>query len=578
MTVAERIASYTTLLDALADAPAEAPFVTVWDPRAAVAERTVTYREFLRLADDYAHLYLAHGLKAGDTVVLVMPQGLPLLAAFVGALFIGAIPAILAYPTFKIEPEKYRQGLTGVTKNLGARLVVIDDEFPPDVGTEIHGAQLLTLDAGALGEAKRPVKWAMPPADAVAFIQHSAGTTGLQKGVALSHRAVLNQLAVLSEAQRLDTTDRFVSWLPLYHDMGLIACFVLPLVAHVPVVMESPTDWVLWPGSFLRLASDYRCTLCWLPNFAFQFLARRVPAEERASLDLSALRAAINCSEPVRAESMEEFYAAYRSVGIRRAVLQSCYAMAENTFAVTQSRLNEREPATIFADRDAAFEMNRVVIVPESDERACIFVSSGRCLAGNDVRVVDDSGRDVPDGTIGEVLVRSNSLLTGYYNRPDLTAKALRDGWYWTADSGFLLDSELYVLGRKDDVIIVGGKNLYPQDIEEVAAEHPDVHDGRVVAIGLFNPALGTQDLVVICEVRDEQCLSRTAAIQTHIRQRILAEFSVAPRLVHVVAPRWIIKSTAGKPARSATRRKLIRDRPEFAYAIELSSEAVHEH
>src|SRR5262249_28570006 len=166
--------------------------------------------------------------------------------------------------------------------------------------------------------------------DDVAFIQHSAGTTGLQKGVALSHAAVLRQLGHLAQALKIDHNDRIYSWLPLYHDMGLIACFMLPMVYHLPVVMQAPDDWVIQPVTMPELISEYRSTLAWVPNFTLQFLARRVRPEDREGLDLSCLRAIVNCSEPVKAQSMDEFMAAYATCGLRTNVLQSSYAMAEN--------------------------------------------------------------------------------------------------------------------------------------------------------------------------------------------------------------------------------------------------------
>jgi len=407
-----------------------------------------------------------------------------------------------------------------------------------------------------------PREFPAPHPDDIAFIQHSAGTTGLQKGVALSHRAVLAQLRSLAPVLELCDTDRVVSWLPLYHDMGLIACFILPLAAHLPLVMVSPTDWVLWPGSLLRLASAHRCTLCWLPNFAFQFLARRVPERDRADLDLSSLRAVINCSEPVRTESLEEFARVYAPSGLARTALASSYAMAENTFAATQSAPG-RFPPTLFVSR-SVLAAGRVALVEPQDADVRPLTSSGRCLPGTDLRIVTEAGAPMPDGMVGHVILRSPSLFDGYYRRPDLTAGALRDGWYWTGDTGVVWSDEVYILGRHDDVIIVGGKNLYPQDLEEIVSAHPRIHDGRVVALGAFNPDLGTEDLVIVAEVHAEDDLGHAVEIQAEIRQQVLGQVGVAPRLVHLVPPKWIVKSTAGKPARAATRQKLVNERPEL--------------
>jgi fatty-acyl-CoA synthase len=449
---------------------------------------------------------------------------------------------------------------------LNAKLVVVDDSFPD-----------VFLESVSLGDQSRLVRLTtVPPAngdiavphfrsdnDGLAFIQHSAGTTGLQKGVALSHGAVLRQLAHLGDRLKIQSSDRIYSWLPLYHDMGLIACFILPMIYHLHLVMQSPTDWVMQPESMLHLISRYKCTLCWVPNFTLQFLARRVKPQDRAEYNLSSLRALVNCSEPVRAESMDAFASAFSSCGLQPAALQSSYAMAENVFAVTQSDTSG-EPCRIWIDA-SKYQMERIVVSvePGSDFALC-FVSSGKSLPSNEVRIVSEKGEALPDEHVGEILIRSDSTLDGYYNRPDLTALSLRDGWYWSGDLGFLLEEELYVTGRKRDLIIVGGKNIYPQDLEEIASGHPAIHDGRAVAFGWYNRDLGTEDVVIVAEIENIADLADSSAIERAVRTAIVEELGVAVRAIYLKPPRWVIKSTAGKPARSATREKLLAEHPEL--------------
>src|SRR5208337_1438092 len=261
-----------------------------------------------------------NGVSVGDRVVLIMPPGIPLMSTFVGAMLLGAVPAILAYPNFKVEPSKYRFGLAGVTANLQAKAVVIDNEFPDDLleHVTLGDARLIRAAEATVagGEAELPDPGNEP--DSLAFIQHSAGTTGLQKGVALTHASVLRQLEHLAQALKIDTaTDRIYSWLPLYHDMGLIACFMLPMAYHVPLVMQSPLDWVMHPETMLQVISEHKCTLAWLPNFAFQFVPRRTRPNRRSQYNLSSVRALINCSEPVRTSSMQEFQNAFAAIGLK---------------------------------------------------------------------------------------------------------------------------------------------------------------------------------------------------------------------------------------------------------------------
>jgi acyl-CoA synthetase (AMP-forming)/AMP-acid ligase II len=478
-------------------------------------------------------------------------------------MYVGAIPTILAYPNFKVEPDKYKSGLVGVTANLRARLVIIDPEFPDELrdcialedGTEVVTATVV--------EPPRDVEWSPEPVapSELAFIQHSAGTTGLQKGVALSHAQVLTQLGHLASALDIRDGDGVYSWLPLYHDMGLISCFMLPLVFRLSLVMQSPTDWVIQPATMLDLMTAHRSTLAWVPNFTLQFLVRRVYPEDMPDYDLSAVRAIINCSEPVRADAMNAFLSALRPCGLKETALQASYAMAENVFAVTQTDLT-RAPARMRVDRDS-LRAAHVVAPADADRPSIELVSSGRCLEGNEVRVVRGSD-PLPEGQVGELLVRSDSLFDGYYNRPDLTETSLIDGWYRTGDLGTIVEGEVYITGRSKELIIVAGKNIYPQDVEEIAFAHPAIHDGRAIAIGIWNADLGTEDIAVVAEVNDASDMERSWDIERQIKSAISSDLGVAARDVFVKPPRWIVKSTAGKPARAATREKLLREHPEL--------------
>lgn len=561
--------SFRTLSEALFAAPQEQTFVTMWNDDDQV--QSVTFGQFLAQAKAHAANFQKHNLRNGDRIILVMPQGISLMTAFVGSMLLGAVPAILAYPNFKVEPAKYRFGLAGVSANLSARLVVLDEAFPEDLlGHVAIGGTTEILRCSEVSE--QDVELLLPSAEPkdIAFIQHSAGTTGLQKGVALSHAAVVRQLNHLAAALNINNQDSIYSWLPLYHDMGLIACFMLPLICHLPIVMQSPTNWVMQPRTMPQLISEYKCTLAWVPNFTLQFLARRVSSEDRHTFNLSSLRALINCSEPVRERSMDEFLAAYAPCGLRPNVLQSSYAMAETVFAVTQSGAKgDSGPRRIRVDaerfRDEHFALP--VSDPASDpvENTASFVSSGKCLPGSEVKIVSSTGEELREGGVGEIWIRSDAMFDGYFNRLDLTAKALQDGWYRSGDLGFVRDAELFVIGRTRDLIIVAGKNIYPQDVEEIACSHPAIHDGRAVALGLYNPDVGTEEIVVIAEVQDGENLRDSLSIEQALRNAVVAELGVTVRAIYLKPPRWIVKSTAGKPARSTTREKLLAEHPELA-------------
>ena len=561
----DRASHYRTLTDALLAAPQEQPFVTMWIDEDEIEQ--VTFGDFVRQARLQAAQFHMHGVIPGDRIILILPQGVSLMTAFVGAMMLGAVPAILAYPNFKADPNKYAVGLSGVTHNLQARLVVIDNEFPSALSERItiaDGAQLVRASAISAADAE-PLSLPTVSLDpgGLAFIQHSAGTTGLQKGVALSHQAVLTQLEHLARALKIGNQDRLYSWLPLYHDMGLIACFMLPLVYHLPIVMQSPLEWVIRPGTMLQLISEFRCTLAWLPNFAFQLLARRVRNEDRVHYDLSSLRALIDCSEPVRAQSIDEFVSAYRECKLAPETVKTSYAMAENVFAITQSHVDDA-PRRLWVKGPELWDNHRIVPIADETDKAICFVSSGACIEANQVRVVDAQGADLPEDRVGEIMILSDSLFGGYFNRPDLTDQVFENGWYWSGDLGFIHNGELYVIGRKKDLIIVAGKNIYPQDIEEIVCSHPAIHDGRAVAFGLYNPDLGTEDILVVAEVEKEDSLNDSVEIERALRNAISAELDITARAIYLKPPRWVVKSTAGKPARSTTREKLLAEHSEL--------------
>src|SRR5690606_13134490 len=322
------------------------------------------------------------------------------------------------------------------------------------------------------------------PADpqAIAFLQHSSGTTGLQKGVALSHGAVRRQLAAYGEAIGLTAGDVIVSWLPLYHDMGLIAGFMLPLVAGVPLVLMSPFDWVRHPALLLRAIHDFGGTLCWLPNFAYNHCARRIRRRDSEGVSLASMRLFVNCSEPVRAESHDLFLERFAVHGVTAEMLAVSYAMAENTFAVTQTPPGR--PATLdIIDLPALASAGEARPVPPDHPAAVTKVSCGPPIPGTAVRVVNKDGRVLPERQVGELAIRSDYMLSEYYRRPDLAP--FRDGWYLTGDMGYMVDGEVFVIGRSKELIINAGKNIYPQDLEAIVNSVPGVHPGRAVVFGV---------------------------------------------------------------------------------------------
>ncbi|MBI2759289.1 MAG: AMP-binding protein [Chloroflexi bacterium] len=523
----------------------------------------IAYRQLLRGANAYARTFTREKIQPGEVVILILQHSEDLIYSFWGAILHGAIPSIMPFLTEKLAPERYRADLAALISVTRPAAIVTYPEFE----TEVRGA----LKEGDSVRAVIVTDKLEPQSDAdfntlpgvqrsehdIVLLQHSSGTTGLQKGVALSHRAVFNQLDSCSQALHLKDNDVIVSWLPLYHDMGLIAGFLLPILAGVPLVLSSPFDWVRAPYKLMQSVSQYKGTLSWLPNFSYNFCAQKIRDRYLEGVDLSSWRAVINCSEPVRWESHHAFYERFKLYGLKLETLQTSYAMAENVFGVTQSDL-ARPPKVEEIDRQA-FMTERVARAPVNGHPAMKMMSSGKPLSNTRIRILDEHGRDVPHRKIGEIALQSDCMLAGYYNRPDATKKAFYDGWYLTGDYGYVSEGEVFVSGRKKDMIIVGGKNVYPQDLESLTYEVPGVHAGRSVAFGIFDEEAGTEDVVIIAEVdsedRDEQ-----EKIADLIRQHVTRNSAIALRYVKAVGPKWILKTSSGKTARSANKEKFLKE------------------
>jgi acyl-CoA synthetase (AMP-forming)/AMP-acid ligase II len=386
------------------------------------------------------------------------------------------------------------------------------------------------------------------------LLQHSSGTTGLQKAVVLSHDAVMRHLRYYGEAIGLTGEDRIASWLPLYHDMGLIAAFHLPLYHGITSIQLDPFEWVMAPVLLLQAMAEERATVTWLPNFAYNLIAERIHDDEIDELDLSHVRLMINCSEPVRASSHRALFAKLERTGLKASALSACYAMAETTFAITQTEIGTA-PTTVLVDREALRDGVVRSPSPSSDPRAVReCVSSGTLIQGCQMKVVDDTGSPLGDGMVGELIVSSESMFDGYRNWPEKTAESLSDGWFKTGDLGFRWNGEFFVSGRKKDLIIVAGKNIYPEDLEDVVSAVDGVIPGRVVACGLDDAATGTEKICVIAESEAER--AGHAALVSAIKAAV-ARLDVTATDVFVVPPRWLIKSSAGKPSRRSNKERI---------------------
>ncbi len=533
------------------------------------SDTPVSYRQLIEGAAGYAATYQELGIQPGEVIILILEHGRDLVNAFWGAVLHGAIPSIMPFLTEKLLPERYRADLAALIAVTQPAAIVTYPEFEGEIRPALKADDSVrnvilsnTVQEPGIPDFAKLAGFQRQPGDIV-LLQHSSGTTGLQKGVALSHQAVFNQLENLSIAIHQTPEDVIVSWLPLYHDMGLIAGFLMPILSGNHLVLMSPFDWIRGPYRLMQAVSHYKGTLSWLPNFAYYFCAQKVRDRQLEGVDLSSWRAVINCSEPVREDGHAAFLEKFAPYGLRAEALAASYAMAENVFAVTQAGIDS---ALVLDEVDReALQVERIARPARDGSPSIRMVSCGKPVPNVEIRVVNPQNEPLPERHIGEVAVRSNCMLNEYYHRPDATAEVMiADGWYLTGDYGYLADGELYVTGRKKDLIIVGGKNVYPQDLEKVAMEVEGVHAGRVTAFGVFDESKGTEDVVIVAEV-DSDDVQQREVIADQIRKAVTRGTAVALRNVYLVGAGWMVKTSSGKNARLANREKYLAESGDLA-------------
>ena len=364
------------------------------------------------------------------------------------------------------------------------------------------------------------------------------------------------QLRQLGEALQFSGKDGVVSWLPLYHDMGLIACYWIPLWHSAPSLQFAANDWVINPELLLKYISRYRATVCWLPNFSFSYLSQRREQMQVHSLD--GMRAWINCSEPVRYRSVKDFADTFAAWGVRREGVQASYAMAETVFAITQTQLG-RQLKTV--PRNCVNHGGQSYPELAFDLVDDVYVSSGVPLTNTEIKIMRADGSTCAEAVAGEIYVRTPSLFSGYWGVEGFQTHSLSDGWHATGDYGFFADGELFVIGRFKDIVIVGGNNIFPEDVEALVNTIPGVYAGRVVAFGVEDEEYGTQSLGIVAELKDDFRQKTAQELEAAIRRLVLSTVGTAPRYVSVVPQRWIVKSTAGKISRRETLEKFLREK-----------------
>lgn len=590
----------------VSDAPEREALVLLTGADNGLAAEHVTYAQIDTEARRLAGWLQERG-AAGHPVIVVQNTGKLFTISFLACLYAGA----MAVPAPQPGGVKHNtERLVGIVKDTAAHSVLTDTASAPGVSLLLAQAgygRVPCLATDALGD-RFGDSWTAPDLDPqdVAFLQYTSGSTSDPKGVMVSHANLMANVSVISAALESNHETRMGSWLPFHHDMGLIGHLLHPLGIGGTGVLLPPTLFVRHPVRWLQAITEYGITAGGGPNFAYDLCVRRVTEEQMEGLDLSRWRSACNGAEPVRPETMQAFTEKFAAVGLSPNALWPCYGLAEATLLVTGSRLDT--PAKVLSVDAQALENHRVVeagpVAPEesaaapepaesgragrgqrAERKAAVLgeqrqlVSSGRVHGDFDLRIVHpETRKPLSDGRVGEIWLRGSSVARGYWNRPldscETFASATaggEDGFLRTGDLGAVVDGELYVTGRLKDIMIVAGRNLYPQDIERVSQQvNPLFGFCTAFSVGETAPmGGGREQAVLIQEIRTSGAYDLDlAALAASVHETVAKEFEIAVAGVLLVRPGTVRRTTSGKVQRSAMRKLFMRGAIEPLHAL----------
>ncbi len=514
----------------------------------------LTYAALHRDAAAVAAGLIAHEVMPGETVAIMLPTCRAYFVTFAGVILAGGVPVPVYPPARPSQLADHLRRTTGILANARATVLVTVPEavtlghlLRSNVESLRHVVVPESL-AGA-GEDRFP-SFPRPRADDLALVQYTSGSTGQPKGVALEHRNLLANIRVMGQAAAASATDAFVSWLPLYHDMGLIGAWLGCMYFGVPLVVMSPQSFLIRPTRWLWAIHANRATMSAGPNFAYELCLNKIRDDEIEGLDLSSWRLAYNGAEPVSATTIERFGDRFAPYGFRREAMTPVYGLAESSVGLAFPPLG-RGPLIDRIRRDAFVRSGRAEPAKpgEPDLR---FVACGRPLPGHEIRVVDAAGNELGDRREGRVEFRGPSATGGYLNNAPATHALFHDDWLDTGDLGYLADADLYVTGRVKDVIIRAGRNLHPAELEEAVGALAGVRKGCVAVFASPDPSRGAERLVVMAETRVTGDDAR-AALRSEIAATAVDLLGVAPDDVVLAPPRTVLKTSSGKIRRAAS-------------------------
>ncbi len=508
-------------------------------------------------ASEVAAGLVAEGLRHGETVAIMLPTCEEFFSSFLGIMLAGGIAVPVYPPTRPNQIQAYIERQALILRNAEVRFLISFAQVravAEILAGKLPALRAVTTAAHLARRGRGGTAVPRDPAD-IFFIQYTSGSTGDPKGVTLTHANVLANIRGIGHAVQVRPSDAVVTWLPLYHDMGLIGSWLFSLYYGLPITVLSPLDFLVRPERWLWALSDSGGTLCPAPNFAFELCMRKIGVDALDGVDLSRWRVAINAGEPVLPATLRRFAERYRPWGFDSRSFMPFYGLAESSVALTYPPY-WRGPLIDRIRREAYEEKGRAVPAAGLPDRDALeFVGNGRPLPGHEVRIADESGGLLPDRVRGRILFRGPSRTDGYFRNSDATAEVLdEDGWMDSGDLGYVADNELYVTGRLKDCIIKGGRNIIPQDVEMTSWEVNGVRKGCVAAFGCTDAETGTEKMVVVSETRVTDARQRRRIV-TAVIDTVAGSVGIPPDEVVLAHPGFIPKTSSGKIRRLETRK-----------------------
>jgi 1-acyl-sn-glycerol-3-phosphate acyltransferase len=514
----------------------------------------ITYRQLGEGAKAIAAGLQEKGLLPGDPVSIMLPTSREYFFTFMGILMAGGIPVPI-YPPFRMNQlEDHLRRHSTILKNCEAKMMVIIPEakrFAQVLKAQVESMHTLaTIEELTSGNAVY-AKF-NPSANDIAFLQYTSGSTGNPKGVMLTHANLLANIHALGEVVQVKSTDVIVSWLPLYHDMGLIGTWLSSLYYAAALVVMSPLSFITRPQRWLKAIHRFRGTISAAPNFAYELCLKRLTDKDIEGLDLSSWRIACNGAEPVSPETVENFCRTFAAYGFKRETMMPVYGLAECSVGLAFPPM-DRGPLIDKIDREVFVNTGHAVPSNESGDRVLQFVACGQPLPRHEVRIVDAAGLELPERYEGRLHFRGPSATAGYYHNPEDTKKLFEGGWLDSGDMAYIAGGDIFITGRKKDIIIRAGRNIYPQELEEAVGKIAGIRKGNVVVFAAEDKTNRTEKLVVMAETREENS-EKQNALREEINTLAMDLVGTPADEVVLAPPGTVLKTSSGKIRRAGNR------------------------